>query len=305
MNVLWVAQDNKKNGSFIQRKAEVLCTLSSLLFIKQFNPEFKTVFYLDDWTKKYYEQFGILELFDVINTQVLNKLYPINYDYFFTASKLIALRDIEGPTLNLDLDFFIYCDIKKYGIFDSDMACLWVELLHDDDVYMKLERALSLVKIPFELPLDECAINVSFLYTKSTFFRQFYSNILINYMIEISRNKTIDEKEWNGLILFVEQYLSHQFAKDLNQKIKVLVDDFYPINSLSDYVDSIGIHHNNSGEYFYHFGTHKKFLIDNKQNEKYCNIFYNLTKEKIFNQEHIKILDNVYNIPLDDRCFKV
>ena len=85
---------------------------------------------------------------------------------------------------------------------------------------MKPNRALSLAKIPFELPLDDCAINVSFLYIKNTLFREFYTNHLINYMVEVSKLNNIPEKEWVGLILFTEQYLTHQFAKTLNQKIK-------------------------------------------------------------------------------------
>ena len=34
MTVIWVAEDINKDGTFKQTKAEVLCTLSCLLFIK-------------------------------------------------------------------------------------------------------------------------------------------------------------------------------------------------------------------------------------------------------------------------------
>ena len=304
MNVLWVAQDNKKDGSFIQTKAEVICTASSILLVKHFNPEFKTLFYLDDWTKKYYEQFGILNLFDFVNTTVLNRNYSINYDFFATASKIIALRDVEGPTLNLDLDFFLRSDIKKFGIFDSDIGCLWHEILHEPEIYMKPNRALSLAKIPFELPLDDCAINVSFLYVKNTFFREFYTNHLINYMVEVSKLNNIPKDEWTGLILFTEQYLTQQFAKTLNQKIKVLVDDFYPIGHRNNYIESVGINYKSSGQNFYHFGRHKEKLSDKNYNKLMCKDFYDLSKKILMNKDSIQILDNIYNISLDDKCFK-
>jgi hypothetical protein len=169
---------------------------------------------------------------------------------------------------------------------------------------MKPNRALSLAKIPFELPLDDCAINVSFLYIKNTFFREFYTNHLINYMVEVSKLNDIPKEEWSGLILFTEQYLTHQFAKTLNQKIKVLVDDFYPIGHRNDYIESVGINYKRSGQNFYHFGRHKKRLSDKNYNKLMCEDFYSLSKEILIDKDSIQILDNIYNIALDDKCFK-
>ena len=73
MNVIWVAEDINKDGTFKQTKAEVLCTLSCLLFIKHYYPKFKTIFFVDDYTKKYYQQFGFLHLFDEVNDTLLNE----------------------------------------------------------------------------------------------------------------------------------------------------------------------------------------------------------------------------------------
>ena len=110
MNVIWVAQDNNQDFSFKQSKAEILCTTSCLAFIKQMYPEFKTNFFVDLYTKKYYEQFGILEMFDVVNDTLLSQDLGINKKVFWASGKMLAQSSIDGPTLTLDLDFRVFSD---------------------------------------------------------------------------------------------------------------------------------------------------------------------------------------------------
>ena len=123
-------------------------------------------------------------------------------------------------------------------------------------------------------------------------------------MVEVSKLNDIHKEEWSGLILFTEQYLTHQFAKTLNQKIKVLVDDFYPIGYRNNYIESIGINYKSSGQNFYHFGKHKKRLVDKNYNKLMCKDFYDFSKKILIDKDSIQILDNIYNIALDDKCFK-
>ena len=105
MNVLWVAQDNNRNGSFKQTKAEVLCTTSCAMFVKHYYPEFKTNLFVDRYTKQYYEQFGVLDVFDVVNDDLLEQDLGVNLKVYWAAGKLFAQNIIQGPTLTLDLDF--------------------------------------------------------------------------------------------------------------------------------------------------------------------------------------------------------
>ena len=90
MNVIWVAQDNKKDGSFKQTKAEILCTISCVLFIKHYYPKFKTNLFVDNHTFKYYEQFGVLDMFDNVDNSLLNQDLGVNLDVYWAAGKIFA-----------------------------------------------------------------------------------------------------------------------------------------------------------------------------------------------------------------------
>jgi outer membrane protein len=92
-----------------------MCTVSSLAFIKHFYPNFKTIFFVDKFTKEYYKSFGILELFDEVNDTLLDQEVFIDKSIFWAAGKIIAQREIKGPTITLDLDFWIFSDIEKLG----------------------------------------------------------------------------------------------------------------------------------------------------------------------------------------------
>jgi hypothetical protein len=132
MNVIWVAEDIRKDGSFTQTKAELMCTVSCVLFVKQYYPEFKRIFFVDDFTKEYYNQLGVLELFDEVNDTLLNEPIKIDKDIFWAASKVLAQRITPGPTITFDLDFRIYDDISKLGVFDGDVSCLWLEEINNE-----------------------------------------------------------------------------------------------------------------------------------------------------------------------------
>jgi hypothetical protein len=146
MTVIWVAEDINKDGTFKQTKAEVLCTLSCLLFIKHYYPNFKTIFFVDQYTKKYYEQFGFLSLFDEVNETLLDEECGINKTVYWAAGKIIAQKSIEGPTLTLDLDFRIFDDISKFNVFESDISCLWMEDIRNE-FYMTPQYAIIMLSI--------------------------------------------------------------------------------------------------------------------------------------------------------------
>ncbi len=105
MNVIMVAEDINKDGSFKQTRGELMCMVSSLAFIKHFYPHFKTTFFVDRFTKEYYKPFGILDLFDEVNDTLLDQKVLIDKNIFWAAGKIMAQRETNGPTLTLDLDF--------------------------------------------------------------------------------------------------------------------------------------------------------------------------------------------------------
>jgi hypothetical protein len=306
MNVIWVAEDIKKDQSFKQTKAEVLCTLSCLLFIKQYYPHFKTIFFVDEYTKKYYKQFGFMELFDEVNDTLLNEpIEGINRDIFWAASKILAQRNTPGPTLTIDLDFRIFNDISKLGVFDGDICCLWLEVI-DDEFYFKPTQALDYPGLNWKYNWSDLALNVSFLYLKNEYFKNLYCDLALDYMRScFGKIPEINGKvERNKFILFAEQYMLHQLAKEQGQQIKLLIDDFYPIPKSVDYIKSSGIDMSNCGFHFYHYGDHKSKMI-NKEPHFYNEIdkCYFVVNNKIKNENYINIFNKIYNMSEYEGCF--
>jgi hypothetical protein len=262
MTVIWVAEDINKDGTFKQTKAEVLCTLSCLLFIKHYYPNFKTIFFVDQYTKKYYEQFGFLSLFDEVNETLLDEECGINKTVYWAAGKIIAQRSIEGPTLTLDLDFRIFDDITKFNVFESDISCLWMEDIRNE-FYMTPQYAMSYTYLDWRLPWDYNAFNTSFLFLKNESFKNLYCDLAISYMrsnYKILPNN-LSKVENSKFMMFVEQYMLRQLSKEHNQKCNLLIDNFCPINTNDYLVKSIGLNLENCGHYFYHYGDHKTHMI--------------------------------------------
>lgn len=262
MTVIWVAEDINKDGTFKQTKAEVLCTLSCLLFIKHYYPNFKTIFFVDQYTKKYYEQFGFLSLFDEVNETLLDEECGINKTVYWAAGKIIAQRSIEGPTLTLDLDFRIFNDISKFNVFESDISCLWMEDIRNQ-FYMTPQYAMSYTYLDWKLPWDYNAFNTSFLFLKNESFKNLYCDLAISYMrsnYKILPN-TLSKVENSKFMMFVEQYMLRQLSKEHNQKCNLLIDNFSPINTNDDLVKSVGLNLENCGNHFYHYGDHKTHMI--------------------------------------------
>ena len=262
MTVIWVAEDINKDGTFKQTKAEVLCTLSCLLFIKHYYPNFKTIFFVDQYTKKYYEQFGFLSLFDEVNETLLDEECGINKTVYWAAGKIIAQKSIEGPTLTLDLDFRIFDDISKFNVFESDISCLWMEDIRNE-FYMTPQYAMSYTYLDWKLPWDYNAFNTSFLFLKNESFKNLYCYLAISYMrsnYKILPN-TLSKVENSKFMMFVEQYMLRQLSKEHNQKCNLLIDNFSPINTNDDLVKSVGLNLENCGNHFYHYGDHKTHMI--------------------------------------------
>ena len=306
MNVLWVAQDNNRNGSFKQTKAEVLCTTSCAMFVKHYYPEFKTNLFVDRYTKQYYEQFGVLDVFDVVNDDLLEQDLGVNLKVYWAAGKLFAQNIIQGPTLTLDLDFRFYSDIEKFGVFNSDITCLWVEDMRNE-CYMTPENAMSYTNLKLEIPWDYGAFNTSFLYIKNDDFRKKYCEFAIQYMksnynILPSDMSKIDN---NKFIMFVEQYMLKQFSNFNELDVKVLIDDFHFFPKTKNSPKSCGISMVNSGQHFYHYGDYKtQHMVKKDQfclNEiEHCNY---ITNKIVTNDKHLEIFNKIYKIDINERCF--
>lgn len=291
-----VAEDIKKDDSFKQSKAELMCTVSNLAFIKHFFPNFHTILFVDRFTKSYYESFGITELFDEVNDTLLEQEVNIDKEIFWAAGKIMAQRITKGPTLTMDLDFWVFSDISKLGIFDSDVGCLWVEELNEN-FYHRPENALKDSSLKLDYEWDDYGLNVSFLYLKDEEFKNTYCDLAISYMKSLHNKipKNLSFIDRTKYILFAEQYLLNQLVKKHKKKVKVLIDDFYDISHLN-YVESVGVNLGNCTEHIYHMGNHKdEFRKNNDFARNGMEWFSNVTNSNITDTKFLEIFNKIYN----------
>jgi len=296
MTVIWVAEDVKKDGTFKQSKPELMCTVSCVLFVKHYYPDFKRIFFVDNFTKEYYNQFGILELFDEVNDTLLNEPIDIDKDVFWAANKILAQRMTPGPTITFDLDFRFYDDISKLGAFDGDVGCFWFEEI-GNEFYGKPENLLKYPNLKWDFNWTDNSLNVSFLYLKDEEFKKLYCDLALEFMRSSYGRvpKNLGKIPNDKFILFVEQYMLYQLCLVHDQKVKILIDDFYPING--DIVSGCGVNMSNCGEYVYHFGNHKQLM--NPNNEIYwfeVNRCYEITNKKIKDEYGLDVFNKIYNL---------
>jgi hypothetical protein len=306
MNVLWVSENINKESVFKLDKAQLLCIVSNLLFIKHFNPEFKTIFFVDKTNRDYYQHLGILDLFDQVDDTTLDTPIKINKKIFWSAGKILAQRHIKGPTLTVDLDFRIFSDIGKLGVFNSDVTCLWLENTENSEFYFDSKYASDLFRIDKIHYWSKYALNVSFLFLKNEWFKNLYCDYILDLMtksyslIEYSQDKTVNNKP----ILFLEQYMLHQLCMEHYQHINLLIDNFENIPHHQNYLHSIGVNMSNCPNYFYHYGDHK-LIFKNKgvefDNEIRCN--YDVTNSIIRNKKGLEVFNYIYSLDKNDYFF--
>jgi hypothetical protein len=291
-----VAEDINKDGSFKQTKGELMCMVSSLAFIKHFYPHFNTIFFVDKFTKGYYNSYGILDLFDEVNDTLLDQEVLIDKNIFWAAGKIIAQRETKGPTITLDLDFWLFSDIEKLGVFDSDVSCLWVEEI-DYQYYQRPKVALMDSGLDWNYNWGEHALNVSFLFLNDNNFKNEYCELAIEYMKSKygKISKKLPFKEKTKHILFAEQHMLNELVKIKNKQVKVLIDNFYNVDNLN-YVHSVGVNMSNCGNHIYHMGNHKEqFASETEFAKRMVESFYQTTVSRTTNTKFIKVIENLYN----------
>jgi hypothetical protein len=78
-----------------------------------------------------------------------------------------------------------------------------------------------------------------------------------------------------------------------NQKVKLLIDDFYPIKD--NIVSGCGVNMDTCGNHFYHFGDHKKFMeTDNGFYWNEINRCYEITNKNIDDEYGLNVFNKIY-----------
>lgn len=279
MNVVWCAE----HMSFYSN-LEKAFLYTSILTWKHFYPEHTTNLYCDSHSKQLISDMGILDLWDKVNTEVLDKKqYEFNEDAFWASSKLKVIKELEAPFVIIDLDLFIKSRFIPEDYWQQDVIGNFMEITtkHYPEPY-QIRKYMELPNFDW----DEKAINVAFLYINNESLRKEYAQIALEWM------ETMTEKGGviNGLnMVFCEQKLLWQLIKKHNFNAKFLFNQTLICHKDEWVNNGLGIF-SKKEEYTYatHFGPDKRrafdeshgYFIESKQNilETFFKLFPSLSK---------------------------
>lgn len=192
---------------------ELMTQILSVTKFRELNPNTPFVFYTNSNSLKEYEKYGITELYDEINTEVLDN-YPFDRisSTFWASPKLWVMRHIDEPFVILDTDLVLYETIEKYSNFGL--------------VYLHRESPTSYPRLyeidtpdGFEWSFDEIEsfrksfpINCACLVWNDINFLKEYTDRYFEFVFENKGelNISVEEYEWvskHGAQIVAEQWL--------------------------------------------------------------------------------------------------
>jgi hypothetical protein len=184
---------------------------TSILTWKHLYPEYTTNLYCDSESEQLISDMGILDLWDNVNTEVLNKKqYSFNEKAFWASAKLKVINELKAPFLILDLDMFIKQRFIPEKYWQKDVVGNFMEntLKHYPEPY-KIRKYMDLPSYDW----DDKAINVAFLYINNEELRGIYAQTALEWMNVMTQKGG----EINGLnMVFCEQKLLWQLIKDMD-----------------------------------------------------------------------------------------
>lgn len=270
MKAIWVFENNRDVFSF--NELELFSAIASICIWKKNHPQYVTYLYCDDYMYKYFEKLGILDLWDVVDTTILSdKSDNINRTFFWAASKLKVLKQIQAPYIIMDLDFYFLNDCLTEKDFENDAIYSYVEsgynyyLTPDNKTFTDANITFPNYNWNFD------AANVSLLYIKNQEIHAEYSSLALEYMQKLS---TLKEYITGGHMVFCEQKLLYQILCNRNVKHVPLVAEKFNCRQDKFIENSAenGIWHvDNIGKSFQHLGINKYRYTpdsDNYLNEK-------------------------------------
>lgn len=253
MNVYWCAE----HMSFYSN-LEKAFLYTSILTWKHFYPNDITNLYCDTESKQIIEEIGIIDLWDNINTEVLDKKqYNFNQNAFWASSKLKVINEIKAPFALLDLDLFLKQNFIPQEYWENNVIGNFMEFTtsHYPEPY-QLKKYMDLPDFDW----DDKAINVAFLYIKDDNIRKEYADMALGMMQEM----TDKAPSVNGLnMVFCEQKLLWQIIKKYNLTHRYLYNETLFCSKDTWEMNNLGLFNKeNHYEYVCHLGPGKRISLD-------------------------------------------
>ena len=249
MNVVWCAE----HMSFYSN-LEKAFLYTSILTWKHFYPEHTTNLYCDSHSKQLISDMGILNLWDNVNTNVLDKKqYEFNENAFWASAKLKVINELTAPFVVVDLDLFIKQKFIPENYWKLDVIGNFMEVTTKH--YPEPYQIRKYMELP-DYDWDDKAINVAFLYINNEKLRGIYAQTALEWMNVMTQKGG----EINGLnMVFCEQKLLWQLIKEMKLEHKYLFNQTLVCHK-DEWIDNgLGLFaHKDQYDYAVHFGPDKR-----------------------------------------------
>jgi hypothetical protein len=208
---------------------EIVMQVAAIVSAKKFG-KCPVKLYTDDCGYEYYKKIGIIDLFDEVDTDLLNKISNnknINASQFWTSGKIISICKEKPPFIFMDLDLIIKDDIpewfSKYDVVHTHWEICRGPLYVDGSQFESFGIEMPEINPKMMIP------NTSFLYVNN----QDLLNKYLEMHIRIVNKKYDNVPDW--LWLLSDQHILGYAIRELGSSVseitnKVFVqfpDDFH------------------------------------------------------------------------------
>ena len=253
MNVIWCAEHIQFYSNL-----EKAFLYTSILTWKYFYPNHTTNLYCDNHSKAIIQNMGIIELWDNVNIDILNKKqYNFDQTAFWASSKLKVINEIKAPFVIIDLDLFIKSKFIPEDYWQQDVVGNFMEVTTNH--YLEPYKIKKYINLP-NYDWDDKAINVAFLYIHHENLRAEYAHTALKMMEDMTEKSSV----LNGLnMVFCEQKILWQLIKHYNLSHKFLFNETLVCWKDQWVENSLGLF-SKQNEYTYatHFGPDKRRAFD-------------------------------------------
>jgi len=265
---------------------QILYTILSVLRWKLHNGPIKL--YTDSIGLSYYQQIGISELYDEINTDFLDNLQNVDPAFYWTSGKIQALQNEKEPFVFLDQDFIVRGEVPS-DFYYGDIGIGHWEIPRGNYYFTKKQwdSEIKHVSFPTSYNCNAYSPNTSFVYFGCASVVDEY--IKAHKKLIKSGDNEVPEWFW----LATDQGILGHIIREHEYHTNTLTDRIFLADS--DYAKAEDRRFGYSGQWYYpmEFDPNKdQFEWEHVWLAK---VVYSMDKE-ILNRDCIRFYEEIWNI---------
>jgi len=221
---------NNKSKEYSLPTYQILVTKLSILNWKKWNGPIKL--YTDSIGKAYYDAIGLLELYDEVDTDILDNYNDVDAAYFWTSGKINCLQYETEPFVFIDNDFIVREKINEYRLKQFDLIIGYWEIPRGYYYFTKyqFQKEIKHCRFPENYNCNSLTPNTSFMYFNNLNLVKEY----VNAHSKLVDNKGVEVPEWFWLM--TDQGILGHCIREGNYNVGTITNRVFL--SDSDHTDS-------------------------------------------------------------------